>query len=575
MKMLTTTFQKGAYKSMGLFLNSRVPFEAYRLVTRDAYFIDKTALLGELISALGTEKRFFCITRPRRFGKSVMANMAGAFFGKAAEAEGVFDRLNIALVPEYREHVSRHNVIYIDFSEVPRDCVSYKQYIDRIQNGINSDLAEEYPDLKIDIQGSTWDILNEIFQKTHQSFIFVMDEWDAVFHMPFITKNEQMAYLLFLKSLLKGKAYAELAYMTGVLPITKYSSGSELNMFSEYTMASEERFSAQFGFTDAEVDLLFERYQNLDFPEEHVTRDGLRIWYDGYKTKRGGRVYNPRSVVLSLTNNNLGNYWTSSGPYDELFYYIKGNADAVRDDLALMVSGVSVPSKVREYAATSMNLQTKDEIFSAMVVYGFLNFENGFVSIPNRELMEKFAYMLQKEPSLGYVHRLARESEKMLQATLAMDTRTMCRILEYAHNSETPLLHYNNEAELTAIVNLCYLSARDHYRMEREDKAGTGYVDFIFYPEYDLSADGIILELKVDHTAQEALRQIKEKQYVLRFAPRMGEVQKFTGRILAVGIAYDRQTKHHVCEMEVLKEAASPYRIFHGQSVPYECTGKD
>ncbi|MBQ8232266.1 MAG: AAA family ATPase [Lachnospiraceae bacterium] len=206
-----------------------------------------------------------------------------------------------------------------------------------------------------------------------------------------------MDYVDFLSNLLKDQPYVELAYMTGILPIAKYSSGSELNMFCEYTMVNEEKYSEFFGFTESETDSIFAKYQELN-EEQNVTRDGLRIWYDGYHTCSGERVYNPRSVVLSLTNNNLGNYWTSAGPYDEIFFYVQRNIAAVRDELALMVSGIPVPAKVREYAATSMNLTTKDEIFSAMVVYGFLSYENGFVSIPNKELMNKFNDMLLKEP---------------------------------------------------------------------------------------------------------------------------------------------------------------------------------
>lgn len=176
-----------------------------------------------------------------------------------------------------------------------------------------------------------------------------------------------------------------------------------------------------------------------------------------------------------------------------------------------MISDVPVPAKIQEYAATSMRLQTKDEIFSAMVVYGFLSYENGKVSIPNRELMEKFTDMLQKEPSFGYVYRLAKESERMLRATMSGDTDTMEDILELAHDTEAPILNYNHETELAAIVNLVYLSARDAYRVEREDKAGKGYVDFIFYPETDKNADCIILELKVGHSPEEAIQQMKEK----------------------------------------------------------------
>ena len=119
------------------------------------------------------------------------------------------------------------------------------------------------------------------------------------------------------------------------------------------------------------------------------------IWYDGYTTKSGERIYNPRSVVLALMNNNIGNYWTSSGPYDEIFYYIRKNIDDVQNDLALMISGEAVQVKIQEYAAAAMRLETKSEIFSAMVVYGFLSYEDGKVRIPNKELMNKFDDMIQ------------------------------------------------------------------------------------------------------------------------------------------------------------------------------------
>jgi hypothetical protein len=179
-----------------------------------------------------------------------------------------------------------------------------------------------------------------------------------------------------------------LAYMTGILPIAKYSSGSELNMFLEYTMNSEVSFGTYFGFTESEVDELFSEYLSIQQLPQNVTREGLRTWYNGYLTKSGERIYNPRSVVSSLINNNLGSYWTSAGPYDEIYYYIKHNVDAVRDDLALMLSGIPVFARISEYAAVSMNLTTKDEIFSAMLVYGFLTYSNGWVSIPNKELWD-------------------------------------------------------------------------------------------------------------------------------------------------------------------------------------------
>lgn len=364
-----------------------------------------------------------------------MANMAGAFFGKGADSKVLFDSLKIAEEDGYSENLNQYDVVYIDFSKMPKDCTSYNSYISRIENRLYDDLEEMFPKAGICRGEALWDTLEIIFNRYGgQKFIFILDEWDYIFHRDFITKKEEQQYLIFLSNLLKDRPYVLFSYMTGILPIAKYSSGSELNMFMEYTMAGEEKFSEDFGFTEEEVDELYERYlKYTTLPK--VSREGLRLWYDGYYIKTGKYLYNLRSVVASLTNNNLGSYWTSSGPYDEIFYYVERNVAEVREALALMTAGEAVPAKVREYAATSMDLTTRDEIFSAMVVYGFLSCEKGMVRIPNKELMDKFDAMLLKESSLGYVHRLAKESDKMLRATLAGDTETMENILNMAVKS--------------------------------------------------------------------------------------------------------------------------------------------
>ena len=457
---------------MGVYLNSRKSGSVFRRTAQSLYFVDKTAILDELIPTVeqkktaedgqelgsGRDIRYICITRPRRFGKTVMASMIASYFGKGEPSREAFQGLEIGKSARFEEHLNRHNVIYISFNEVPDECRTYEQHISRIKKRLLGDLRTAYPDA---------------------------------------------------------------------------------------------------GFTkdDAVWDALYETYMAQDIHPRNVTREGLRYWYDGYHTKAGERVYNPRSVVLALNNNNLGNYWTSSGPYDELFYYIGANVDAVKDDVGLMIADIPVPAKVREYAATSMELKTRDEIFSAMVVYGFLNYENGCVSIPNKELLDKFSDMVQKEQSLGNVYRMTRESGRMLRATKAGDTKTMEEILEFVHHTESPLQVYSNEAELASIIRWVYLQAIDYYRIEREDKAGLGYVDYIFYP-YRRDDDAIIIELKVNHPAKEAIRQIKDRRYALRFEGKISGKPEYTGRILAVGIAYDKNDpqKRHECKVEVLRE---------------------
>lgn len=538
---------------MGMYIDSKTAYLLCQNETKKPYFVDKSMMLKELFPLVEEGGECICITRPRRFGKTVMANMISAFFNRSYDSADIFDTLAVANEEGYEKYRNQYPVIHILFNDVMQTCHSYEEYIDRIEKQLLTDLKAAYPEA--DIEGETSvaaALLNILAENETARFIFVLDEWDFIFHQSFATDENKKSYLLFLRNLLKDRPYVLLAYMTGILPIAKYSSGSELNMFLEYTMATEEKYSQYFGFTEEEVDLLYDKYCRRTKETKHLTREGLKDWYDGYYSKSGRRLYNPRSVVTALKNNNFGNYWTSSGPYDEIYYYIEQNSSAVRDDLVLMAAGNAVPVKIWEYAATSMDLQTKEEIFSAMVVYGFLTYQNGKVSIPNRELMDKFSVMLRKEPSLGYVYRLAKESSRMLQATLAGDTETMAEILELVHDTEIPLLSYNNETELTAIVNLVYLAARDTYRVEREDKAGKGYVDFIFYPETDKNADCIILELKVDHTPEEAIRQIKDKKYGLKFQGKIGEDSRYSGRILAVGISYDREKKEHRCKVEEL-----------------------
>ena len=117
---------------------------------------------------------------------------------------------------------------------MPRNCESYRQYIERVEELLISDLREAYPDAKTSETDAIGDILEEIFQQYHgEKFIFVLDEWDFIFHRGFITEADKAKYVAFLSNLLKDRPYVILSYMTGILPIAKYSSGSELNMFAE------------------------------------------------------------------------------------------------------------------------------------------------------------------------------------------------------------------------------------------------------------------------------------------------------------------------------------------------------
>ena len=126
-----------------------------------------------------------------------MANMIGAFFGKGADSRDVFSGLRIAESKFFEKHLNQHDVIYIDFSRVSKNCSSYCEYIERIQDGLYGDLAAAYPALDADSEEALWDTFQKIFDRTGKSFVFILDEWDALFHLPFVSEKEKQEYLLF------------------------------------------------------------------------------------------------------------------------------------------------------------------------------------------------------------------------------------------------------------------------------------------------------------------------------------------------------------------------------------------
>ena len=179
-----------------------------------------------------------------------------------------------------------------------------------------------------------------------------------------------------------------------------------------------------------------------------------------------------------------------------------------------------------------------------MIIYGLLSYHDGELRIPNKELMLEFQKAL-KDDDFGYVAELVRNSAAVLTATLEQKSDIVASYLHNIHNSELPILKYNDENSLSCVVTLAYLSARNKYRIEREEKSGKGFADFIFHPKRQ-NLPGIILELKANSTPQEAIAQIKEKEYSQKL--RNEKVQT----ILAVGLSYNTTEKVHQCIIEEL-----------------------
>ena len=312
---------------MSIYLNSDKAYENFKCLYGSRYYVDKSFIIEKLNELINTSDRYICITRPRRFGKSSVADMLGAYYSKAVDSKELFDKLNISSCDGYEENLNKYNVINISFNEIPDEMDTYEDYIGMVKNSIKKDISDNYPGINID----DFYNISTMLRATNEKFIFIFDEWDYIFNSN-LFEEHQNDFLEFLRNLLKDQPYVALAYMTGVLPIKKYSSGSALNMFDEFTFLKDRQYAEFFGFTEEEVIDLCKHNKKIDYKN-------LESWYNGYLTAEGIKVYNPRSVVKALSNNHCESYWTNTGAMDEVAEYLKYNIHDIREDVIEMVAG--------------------------------------------------------------------------------------------------------------------------------------------------------------------------------------------------------------------------------------------
>ena len=517
---------------MTLYLNTNKPLENYTRLVNTENFVDKSMIIEKTNKLINTTNNYLCITRPRRFGKSSVIDMLGAYYSKSFDSSFIFDNLKISEVHSYKNNLNKYNVVNISFNEITDNMKTYEEYINNIVNEIKKEVISKFNIEDVNENDS----LKRVFQKSNQKFILLLDEWDYIFSNNLFEEN-QNNFLEFLRNLLKDQPYVLFCYMTGVLPIKKYSSGSALNMFDEHTFLKDRQFGEFFGFTEKEVINLVDKNSEIKF-------ENLESWYNGYLTAKGIKIYNPRSVVKALQNDYCESYWTNTGAMDEVSQYLKYNVLEIRDDVIKMVSGQEIDITIdEEFRAGQGTPKTKEEIYSAMIVLGFLSYNDGYLKIPNKELMIEFEKAL-RDKSFGYVSEIIENSRIMLKATVNKDTKTVEKILHDIHNSEIPILQYNDENSLSCVITLAYLSARDTYRVEREEKTGKGYADFTFHPRRK-NDTAFIVELKKDEVPEVAINQIREKEYIQKF-----KAENEGKEVLAVAICYDSKKKEHYCKIE-------------------------
>lgn len=523
---------------MGRYLN--VPVKGFQESVQSEIYVDKSGVISLLNRMIDTEQKYVCVSRPRRFGKSMTVRMLSAYYNAEADSDGLFCHLVIAADPTYEEYRNRYEVILVNMQEFYCGNQNMDLMIRNLNSGICRELVKKYPDVEYTNAESLVETMYDIFLTANRTFIILIDEWDCVFRERDSREEDCRKYLGFLRSWMKDKPYISLAYMTGILPVKKYGTHSALNMFTEYSMTNPKKMAEFMGFTGAEVKKLCEKYQ--------ISLDEVNLWYDGYSFEGISSIYSPKSVVECLSNRVFDNYWNQTETFEALKVYIQMNYDGLKDKVVEMIAGNRIRINTGSFTNDMKTFHTADDVFTLLVHLGYLayDFEKKEVYIPNKEVSNEF---LNAVNVIGWseVISAVEASEKLLCSLWEGDESAVAAGIEKAHQENASILQYNDENALSCTISIAFYAAREYYLVIREIPAGKGYADLLYLPRKKYpDKPAVMVELKCDRDACGAIAQIREKKYP-------SALDGYGGELMLAGIDYDRKTKKHTCKIEVCR----------------------
>ena len=435
---------------MGSYLNPGNE-KFYRAINSEIY-VDKTGLIGYTNKVLNTMQQNLCVSRPRRFGKSMAADMLTAYYSRGCDSKELFQGLKIAYDQNFEKYLNKYNTIFINVQEILSRTSNIYKLIDRIQRIILRDIQREYPEIDYFDKDDLSECMQDVYEETGIPFVMIFDEWDCIFREYKNDKEAQEKYLDFLRDTLKDKRYIQLVYMTGILPIKKYGTHSALNMFSEYSMTNARQLAQYVGFTEEEVQELCVKY--------HMNFDGLK------------------------------------------------------DDVLSMMVGEKVSINTGGFTNDMVTFHSKDDVLTLLIHLGYLayDFEDKCVYIQNNEVRGEYVNAVSVS-DWGEVSEALRNSAWTLRSIWERRPEQVSKGIEQAH-FETLHLQYNDENALSYTISIALYAAKNFYHIYRELPTGKGFVDLVFIPRKRFpDKPALIVELKWDKTTKGAIEQIKNKQY--------------------------------------------------------------
>ena len=520
---------------MGIYVNPGN--ENFMAAIRSEIFVDKSLFISKISGFINTRQKFVCVSRPRRFGKSMIGDLMKAYFSKGCDSREILSNLKIATDPCFEENLNKFNVLAIDLGAIFSTSQDKNEILSNLFSELREDFRKEFPQIEFSEKDSVAKMIQRTYTETKTQFIIIIDEYDVLVREQ-ISEDIFKGYLELLNSLFKNNELSPaiaLAYLTGILPVVRDKVQSKLNVFEESTMLSPFGFEKFFGFTKEETRALCNEY-SMSFEE-------CENWYDGYKIGEL-EIYNPNSVVKAMMRRKYGNYWTKTGSYEAVSDYIKLDFDGVKTAVLEMISDREVPVNVDNFKNRLDEIKTKDNVLTYLIHLGYLNYneDTKLCRIPNREIKEEWISALHDADNFAKIAEMIADSDKLLYLAQNGEAKEVAAALDKAHTEVSSVLNYNFESSLQAAIILAFYTARTKYTIIQELPAGYGFADIGFIP-LNKKDPAMIIELKCNHNADTAIKQIKNKNYPKVF-------ENYLNNLLLIGVNYDKETKVHECVIE-------------------------
>ena len=174
--------------------------------------IKRYGLIEKTNTVLGTEQKYVCVSRPRRFGKSMAANMLAAYYDRDCDTKEFFDKLKISQSEEYLKHLNQYDVLKINMQEFLSTTKSVEEMLKMLSDYLVWDLKETYAAVRLRDEKNLIQVMKDVFSYTRCPFVILIDEWDCLFREYKQDREAQKKYLDFLRAWLKDKDYVALAY---------------------------------------------------------------------------------------------------------------------------------------------------------------------------------------------------------------------------------------------------------------------------------------------------------------------------------------------------------------------------